>query len=62
MSPNLLVLLLMPQLECKFNFCKLTLSRRRPLSCINRYHIDLQSKSMDWFLYHNVIRHERIKH
>ena len=33
----------------------------RPLSYRNQS-IDLQSKSMDWFLYDNGIRHERVKH
>ena len=37
-----------------------TLSRRRPLSYRNQS-IDLQSKSMDWFLYDNGLRHERVK-
>ena len=35
----------------------LTLSWRRPLS----YRNHLQSKSMDWFLYDNGLRHERVK-
>ena len=35
----------------------LTLSWRRPLSYRNQS-IDLQSKSMDWFLYGNSLRHE----
>ena len=39
---------------------KLTLSWRRLLPYINQS-IDLQSKSMDWFLYGNGLRHERIK-
>ena len=38
----------------------LTLSWRRPLSYRNQS-IDLQSKSMDWFLYDNGLRHERVK-
>ena len=38
----------------------LTLSWRRPLSYKNHY-IDLRSKSMDWFLYGNGLRHERVK-
>ena len=38
----------------------LTLSWRRPLSYRNQS-IDLQSKSMSWFLYDNVLRHERVK-
>ena len=39
---------------------QLTLSWRRPLSYRNQS-IDLQSKSMDWFLYDNGPRHERVK-
>ena len=38
----------------------LTLSRRRFLSYRNKS-IDLQSKSMDWFLYDRNLRHERVK-
>ena len=37
----------------------LTLSRRRPLSYRNQS-IDLLRKSIDWFLYHNGLRHERV--
>ena len=37
----------------------LTLSRRRPLSYRNQS-TDLQSKSMDWFLYDRGLRHERV--
>ena len=37
----------------------LTLSWRRPLSYRNQS-IDLQSKSVDWFLYDNSLRHERV--
>ena len=37
----------------------LTLSWQRPLSYRNQS-IDLRSKSMDWFLYNNSLRHERI--
>ena len=37
----------------------LTLSRRRPLSYRNQS-IDLLCKSMDWFLYDNGLRHERV--
>ena len=44
----------------KKTFRGLTLSRRRPLSNRNQS-IDLQSKSMDWFLYDNSLRHERVK-
>ena len=39
----------------------LTLSWRGLLSYRNQS-IDLQSKSMDWFLYDNGLRHERFKH
>ena len=35
----------------------LTLSRRRSLSYRNQS-VDLQNKSMDWFLYDNGLRHE----
>ena len=38
----------------------LTLSRRRPLSYRNQFN-DLQSKSINWFLYDNGLRHERVK-
>ena len=38
----------------------LTLSWRRPLSYRNQS-IDLRSKSLDWFLYDNGLRHERVK-
>ena len=38
----------------------LTLSWRRPSSYRNQS-IDLQSKSMDWFLYDNCLRYERVK-
>ena len=44
----------------KFCFIILTLSGRRPLSYGNQL-IDLLRKSMDWFLYDNGLRHERIK-
>ena len=42
--------------------CKneLTLSWRRPLSYKNQS-IELLRKSMDWFLYDNGLRHERVK-
>ena len=46
----------MPHL-CIFLF--LTLSWRRPLSYRNQS-IDLLCKSMDWFLYDNSPRHERV--
>ena len=38
----------------------LTLSWRRPLPYRSQS-IDLQSKSMDWFLYDNALCHERVK-
>ena len=38
----------------------LTLSRRRPLLYRNQS-IDLRSKSMDWFVYDNGLRLERVK-
>ena len=38
----------------------LTLSWRRPLSYKNQS-IDLLCKSVDWFLYDNGLRHERVK-
>ena len=38
----------------------LTLSRWRPLSYGNQS-IDLQTKSMDWFLYNRDLDHERVK-
>ena len=45
---------------CKSSLLYLTLSWRRPLSYRNQS-IDLQSKSMDWFLYDRGLRHERVK-
>ena len=39
----------------------LTLSWRRPLS-YRKQSIDLLCKSMDWFLYDNGLRHERVKY
>ena len=39
----------------------LTLSWRRPLSYRNQS-IDLLYKSVDWFLYDNSLRHERVNH
>ena len=38
---------------------KSTLSWQRPLSC-RKQSADLRSKSMDWFLYDNGLRHERV--
>ena len=43
----------------KTSFISLTLSWRRLLSYRNQS-IDLQSKSVDWFLYDNGLRHERV--
>ena len=39
---------------------RLTLSWRMPLSYRNQS-IDLRNKSMNWFLYDNGLRHERVK-
>ena len=39
----------------------LTYSRRRSLSYRNQS-IDLQSKSIDWFLYDKNLRHERVNY
>ena len=44
----------------KLDHFKLTLSWRRPLSNRNQP-IDLLRESMDWFLYDNGLRHERVK-
>ena len=46
--------------ETKCKSYILTLSRRRPLSYRNQS-IDLLRKSMDWFLYNNSLRLERVK-
>ena len=46
--------------SCSVNSDYLTLSRRRPLSYRNQS-INLPSKSMDWFLYDNGLRLERVK-
>ena len=46
-------------IQLRYFLC-LTLSWRRLLSCTNQS-IDLQSKSMDWFLYDNGLRLERVK-
>ena len=44
----------------RFNHLHLTFSWRGPLSYRNQS-IDLRSKSVDWFLYDNGFRHERVK-
>ena len=44
----------------KLRLISLTLLWRRPLLYRNQS-IDLQSKSMDYFLYDNGLRHERVK-
>ena len=44
----------------RWTLLDLTLSRRRPLSYRNQL-TDLQSKSMDWFLYDNGLHHKRVK-
>ena len=49
----------MGKLEKDFGIT-LTRSWRRPLSYRNKS-IDLLCKSMDWFLYDNSLRHERVK-
>ena len=46
---------------CMKKEINLTLSWRRPLSFRNQS-LDLQSKSMDWFLYDNGLRHERVNY
>ena len=48
------------QLHIHSTTTNLTLSWWRPLSYRNQS-IDLQSKSMDWFLHDNDLRHERVK-
>ena len=48
------------RLVCCNQFLALTLSWRRSLSYRSQS-IDLQSKSMDWFLYYSDLRHERVK-
>ena len=53
-------LLLLISLNIFHNIFYITLSWRRSLSKRNQS-IDLQSKSMDWFLYNNGLRHERLK-
>ena len=48
-------------LKLSIAFCvSLTFSWRRPLS-YRHQSIDLRTKSMDWFLYDNGLRHERVK-
>ena len=44
----------------KYEIFSLILSWRIPLYYRNQY-IDLQSKSMEWFLYDNDLRQERVK-
>ena len=44
----------------KFFYVNLTLSWQRLLSYRNQS-IDLLCKSVDWFLYDNGLRHERVK-
>ena len=57
-SWNFLEVSTIPQL--KHVHSSLTLSRRRPLSYRNQS-TDLLRKSMDWFLYDNGLRLERVK-
>ena len=47
--------------KTSMNRSLLTLSCRRSLSYRNQS-IDLQSKSMGWFLYDRDLRHERVKY
>ena len=54
------LILIMLQAEGFYFRNNLTLSWWRPLSYRNQS-IDLQSKSVDWFLYDNGLRHERLK-
>ena len=51
--------LVRPLYDMLFYCVLLTLSWQRPLSYRNQF-IDLQSKSMDWFLYDNDLHHERV--
>ena len=46
-------------IQVLFHRISLTLSRRRSISCRNQP-IDLQGKSLDWFLYDFGLRHERV--
>ena len=46
-------------LQKRIAYFSLTISWRRPLSYRNQS-IDFRSKSMDWFLYDNGLRHERV--
>ena len=48
-------------MPCNDEMTHLTLSWRRPLSYRNQS-IYLLCKSMDWFLYDNGLRHERVKY
>ena len=48
------------QFPQRFELIVLTLSWRRPLSYRNQS-IDLLRKSVDWFLYDNGLRHEKLK-
>ena len=51
---------LLKKLAWYYTLSFLTLLRRRPLSYRNKS-IDWLCKSMDWFLYDNDFRHERVK-
>ena len=61
LSVKALILLVLFEFKpLKFTLNLLTFSWRRPLSYRNQS-IDLRSKSLDWFLYGNGLRHERVK-
>ena len=53
------VILIRPLQTVALLLVPLTLSWRRPLS-YRKQSIDLLSKSLDWFLYDNGLRHERV--
>ena len=48
-----------PMIYCQVNLFFLILSWRRSLSCKNQF-IDLFCRSIDWFLYHKDLRHEKV--
>ena len=56
----LIILVITLLLKLTYTDLFLTLSWRRSLS-YRKQSIDLQSKSMDWFLYDRDLRHERVK-
>ena len=61
LAPTILfAMLIYSNIVSKMKRWHLTRSWRRPLSYKNQS-IDLLCKSMDWFLYDNSLRHERVK-